>query len=103
MSSRTDSSFWKEQASETRPGKASSSAPRISGASVDSQSSSGSWGRLATEQHLPERVAPEPETERLERDHLVGRDVPDVDVGAEVLDEPGLARLGGGLEDEVGH
>src|SRR5215471_15676502 len=102
MSSSTDSSFWKEQASETRAGNASRSAPRISGASIPSQSSSGSWGRLATEQHLLERVAPEPESEGLQRDHLVGGDVPDVDVGAEVLDEPRLARLRRRLEDELG-
>src|SRR5215467_14193725 len=100
MSSSTDSSFWKEQASETRPGNASRSAPMISGASIVSQSSSGSSGRLATEQHLLEGVAAQAETESLERDHLVRRDVSDVDVQAEALDEPRLARLGGRLEDQ---
>src|SRR6516225_2351666 len=102
MSSSTDSSFWKEQASEIRPGNASRSAPRISGASRASQSSSGSWGRLATEQHLLQRVAAQAETERLERDHLVRRDVADVDVRAEPLYEPRLARLRRRLEDQVG-
>src|SRR5262249_17610092 len=100
MSSSTDSSFWKEHASETRPGNASRSSPRISGASIASQSSSGSWGLLATDKHLLQRVAAQPETQRLERDHLVRRDVPEVDVRAELLDEPGLARLGRRLEDE---
>src|SRR5579871_5979651 len=99
MSSSTDSSFWNEQAREMRPGNASSSSARTSSAVSASQFRSrkalraGRCGRLATDQHLLERVGAEPEAERLERDHLVGRDVPEVHVGAELLDEPGLARL----------
>src|SRR5579872_2952460 len=101
MSSSTDSSFWNEQASETRPGKASSSVRRMASAGIASKSSSGSGGWLATEQHLLQRVSAQTEPERLERDHLVGRDVAEVHLGAEVLDEPRLRRLGRRLPDEI--
>src|SRR5262249_46906392 len=100
MSSSTDSSFWKEQARDTRPGNAANTSPRMSSAGMDSQSRSGSWGRLSTEQHLLQRVAAQPEAERLERNHLVGRDVAEIDVGTEVLHEPRLARLRRRLEDQ---
>src|SRR5215475_10136524 len=89
MSSSTDSSFWKEQASATRPGNSSRTSPTIRSAGQVS-TSAGSC-RLATEQHLLEGVAAQPEAQRLERDHLVRRDVAEIDVRAEVLDEPGLA------------
>src|SRR4051795_8975664 len=101
MSSRTDSSFWNEHASETRPGNASRSVARTSSGAIDSKSRSGSCGRLATEQHLLERVAAQAEAQRLERDHLVGRDVAEIHVRAELLDEPRLARLRRRLEDQV--
>src|SRR6059058_3813194 len=64
-------------------------------------STSGSWSRLATEQHLLQRVAAQPEAERLERDDLLGRDVAEVDLGPEVPDEPRLRRLRRRLPDEV--
>ena len=57
-------------------------------------------GRVA-EQDLLEGVGAEAEAERLERDHLVGRDVAEVDLGPEVLDEPGLRGLRRRLEDQV--
>src|SRR3990170_3261654 len=57
--------------------------------------------RLLTEEHLLEGVGAEPETERLERDDLLGRDVAEVDLRAEVLDEPGLRALRRRLEDDV--
>src|SRR5262249_6423829 len=98
MSSRTDSSFWKEQASETRSGNSPSTYSTTPCAGHDS-TSAGSC-RLATEQHLLQRVAAQPEAQRLERDHLVGRDVPEVDVRAEMLDEPGLALLRRRLPDQ---
>ena len=66
-----------------------------------SKSRSGSAGALVREQHLLQRVAAEAETERLERDHLVWRNVPEVDRRAEVLHEPGLRGLRRRLEDEV--
>src|SRR6266498_6035311 len=65
-------------------------------------STSGSWSAGAiAKQHLLERVAPEAEAERLERDHFVGRDVPEVDRRPELLDEPGLGGLRRRLEDDV--
>src|SRR5215213_277023 len=69
--------------------------------SSTSGSGSGSAGAVATEQHLLQRVAPEPEAERLERDDFVGRDVAEVHLGAEVLDEPRLRTLRRGLPDQV--
>src|SRR5205823_12191055 len=73
---------------------------RTSSALIDSTSGSRSAGVVA-KQHLLERVAAQPEPERLEWDHLVGRDVPEVHGGAEVLDEPDLSCLRGRLEDDV--
>src|ERR1700748_3378112 len=99
MSSSTDSSFWEEQASESLPGKVSREERRISSAVSDS-TSLGSC-RLAANEHLLQRVAPQAETKRLERDHLVGRDVAEGELGPEVLDEPRLARLRRRLPDEV--
>src|SRR5438552_12580942 len=98
MSSRTVSSFWKEQASATR----SPNSPRTNSRTRCAGQVSTSTGscRLATEQHLLQRVAAQPEAQRLERDHLVGRDVAEVDVRAEVLDEPGLALLRRRLPDQ---
>src|SRR5207342_2451076 len=51
--------------------------------------------------HLLQRVGAEAEAERLERDHLVGRDVAEVHLGPEVADEPGLRGLRRRLPDEV--
>ena len=57
--------------------------------------------RLNAKQHLLQRVGAQPEAERLERDDLVGRDVPEVDLGPEVPHEPGLRGLRRRLPDEV--
>src|ERR1700758_5707383 len=59
-----------------------------------------SFRLLVTEEHLLQRVAAQAEAQRLERDHLVGRDVAEVDVRAEVADEPGLALLRRRLPDQ---
>ena len=42
-----------------------------------------------------------PKTQRLERNHFLGRDVAEVDLGPELLHEPGLSRLRRRLEDHV--
>src|SRR4029079_15461712 len=98
MSSRIVSSFWNEHASATLPGNCSSSqATTCSGDHVST-----SDGGAICKQHVLQRVAAQPEPERLERDDLLGRDVAEVDVRAEVLHEPRLRRLRRGLEDEVG-
>src|SRR5581483_2137528 len=99
MSSSTDSSFWKEQASETRPGNASRQKRTISCAAIDSTSLGNC--RLAAKKHLLQRVAAQPEAQRLEWDDLVGWDVSQVDIRPEVADEPRLARLRRRLEDQV--
>ena len=60
------------------------------------------WGRASPESSTSlMRVGAQPEAQRLERDHLVGRDVAEVDLGAELLDEPGLGGLRRCLEEEV--
>src|SRR5919197_4658148 len=76
-----------------------------SSAVMASKSRSGSWGGLLdagmAKKHLLERVAAEPEPERLERDDLVRGDVPEVHLGPEVLDEPRLRALRRRLPDQV--
>src|SRR5262249_1492934 len=99
MSRRIVSSFWNEHASATFPGNCSSTQLTTRSASHRS-TSGGSWS--VAKQHLLQRVAAQSEAERLERDHFLGRDVAEVDVRAEVPDEPRLARLRRRLEDEVG-
>src|SRR5919197_1603938 len=73
----------------------------MSSALICSKSTSGSGGAVAAKQHLLQRVASEPEPQRLERDHLVGRDVAEVHLGPELLDEPRLRGLRRRLEDQV--
>src|SRR5437762_2499958 len=98
MSSRTVSSFWKEQARETRPGNESRQKRRISCALIDSTSLGNC--RLVAKKHLLQSVGAQAKTERLERDHLVGRDVAEIDRRTEMTDEPRLRRLRRRLEDQ---
>src|SRR5574340_623900 len=58
-------------------------------------------GVTLAQEHLSQGVAAEPEPEGLERDDLLGRDVPEVHLGAEVRDEPRLRGLRRRLPDEV--
>src|SRR2546421_5074461 len=58
---------------------------------------------LLSEEHLLQRVGAEPETERLERDDLLGRDVPEVHLGPEMANEPRLRGLRRRLEDDLPH
>src|SRR5881394_3376844 len=99
-SSSTVSSFWKEHASETRAGNVSTQKRTISSALIAS-TSRGSCSVGVANEHLLQRVAAQAEPERLERDDLFRRDVPEIHVRTEVLDEPGLRRLRGRLPDEV--
>src|SRR4051812_41131369 len=101
MSSSTVSSFWKEHASETLSPNSWVQSARISSAPIASTAAaSGSVNVLtATQQHLLQRVAAQAEPERLEGDHLVGRDVPEIHRRAELLHEPCLGRLRRRLED----
>src|SRR3954447_11813794 len=89
-----------EQVRHMRSPKRSYAQRRMSSADMCSSSGSGSGGAVA-KQHLLQCVAPQPEAERRERDHLVGRDVPEVDRRAELLDEPHLSSLRRRLEDHV--
>src|SRR6476646_7791858 len=75
-----------------------------SSAVMASKSRSGSCGWLCVataKQHLLQRVGAEAESERLEGDNLVRRDVPEVHLGPEVADEPRLRGLRRRLPDEV--
>src|SRR5581483_10195583 len=99
MCTSTDDCFCHEQVRQRRSPN-SAAAQRIT-PSADMASRSG-WIRLGVaKQHLLERVAAETETQSLERDDLVGRDVSEVHGRPEVLDEPGLRGLGRRLEEQV--
>src|SRR5215207_11140565 len=91
MCTRTLDCRCHEHVRHIAPPKRSYAQRRMSSADMSSSSDSGSGGAVA-KQHLLQGVAAEAEAERLERDHLVGRDVAEVDVGAEVLHEPRLRR-----------
>src|SRR5688500_9641725 len=91
MWTSTEDCFCHEQVRQSLSPNSSWAQPRSSSAGIASKSSSGSWGAIATE-HLLQRVAAKPEAQRLERDHLVGRNVSEVDGRPELLHEP---RLGG--------
>src|SRR5438477_12816397 len=58
-------------------------------------------GSALTEQHLLHRVGAETEPQRLEWDDLLRRDVSEVHLRPEVLDEPRLRGLRRRLEDQV--
>src|SRR5436309_1707936 len=100
MCTSTDDCFCHEQVRQSRSRYSACTQRRMSSALIASKSSSGSGGALA-KQHLLQRVAPEPETERLEWDDLLRRDVPEVHARAELLDERGLRALRRRLEEEV--
>src|SRR5436309_12957668 len=86
---RTEDCFCHEQLRHSLSPKRSYEA-RIS-SSADICSACGSvQSKLVTQQHLLERVGTQPEPKRLERDHLFGRNVPEVDLGTELPHEPGL-------------
>src|SRR5258708_6856681 len=62
---------------------------------------SGSCRLGVAKQYLLERVAAQTEAQRLERDHFLRRDVAEVHVRTEVLNEPRLRRLRRRLPDDV--
>src|SRR5947208_9145009 len=101
MCTSTDDCFCQEQVRQSLLPNSSKPQRRRSSADIASKSSSGSGGAVATEQHLLERVSAQPQAERLQRDHLVGRDVAEIHLRAEMLDEPGLRRLRRRLPEEV--
>src|SRR5205823_9376376 len=102
MCTSTDDCFCQEQVRQSSSPNWRDAQPSSSSAGMVSKSSSGSAGALFGEMHLLERVAAQPEPQCLERDHLVRGDVPEIDRGSELLDEPGLRALHRRLEQEVG-
>src|SRR5919204_1362813 len=101
MCTSTDDCFCQEHVRQRRSPNSAYAQRRISSAVIDSKSSSGSGGAVATEEHLLQRVGPQAEPQRLERDDLVGRDVPEVHARPELPDEPRLGALRGSLEDQI--
>src|SRR5947209_6963068 len=79
----------------------SSAAHRSTSSAVMASKSSSGSRAVATEEHLLQRVGAQAEPQRLERDDLVGRDVPEVHARPELADEPGLGALRGRLEDQI--
>src|ERR687893_55771 len=70
-----------------------------SSAVIDSKSTSGSCA--VAKQDLLERVAAQTTAQRLERNDLVGRDVPEIHGRSVLLDEPHLRALRRRFEDHV--
>src|SRR5512145_1729139 len=104
MCTSTDDCFCHEHVRQTRGQKNWCAHAIRPSAVIASKSSSGSCGGLSAltaKKHLLQGVGAKPEPERLECDDLVGRDVPEVDVRAEVPDEPRLRGLRRSLPDEV--
>src|SRR5579859_2849268 len=99
MCTSTDDCFCHEQVRQSR--SPNSPADQRITSSADMTSRSG-WVRLGVaKQDLLQRVAAETEAQRLQRDDLVGRDVAEVDLRPEALDEPRLRGLRRRLPDEV--
>src|SRR5262245_38468051 len=98
MCTSTDDCFCHEQVSTSLSSNSAADHSSRSSADMPSKSSSGSAGALAKEDLL-QGVAAQPLPQGLERDDLVGRDVPEVDLGPEVLHEPRLRGLRRRLED----
>src|SRR5512133_2931635 len=87
MCTSTDDCFCHEQVRQSLSPNCSYAQSSDSSAVMRSTSGSRSAGAVA-KQDLLQRVAAQAEAQRLERDHLVGRDVPEVDCRAEMLHEP---------------
>src|SRR5919199_560233 len=96
MCTSTDDCFCHEQVRQSLSPCSAYAHRSSSSAAKASNSRSGS--AVATEQHLLQGVAAETKPQRFERDHLVGRDVAEVRVRPELLDEPRLRGLRRRLE-----
>src|SRR5512132_4509416 len=101
MWTSTEDCFCQEHVRQRRSPNSWAAQRRTSSADRASSSESVSESCALTEQDLLEGVGAEPETERLERDDFLGRDVAEVDLGPEAADEPGLGGLLRRLEDDV--
>src|SRR3954469_19350730 len=100
MWTSTDDWRCQEHVRHMRSPKCTCAQRSTSSALIDSISGSGSAGAVA-KQHLLQRVAAQAEPQRLQRDDLVGWNVPEVHRRPELLDEPCLRSLGRRLEDDV--
>src|SRR5262245_61131496 len=104
MCTSTEDCFCHEHVRQRRGQKNEWAQEMNSSADIPSKSTSGSRGGLCAgtaKEHLLQRVGAQAEPERLQCDDLLGRDVPEVHLGAEVAHEPGLRRLRRRLPDEV--
>src|SRR4051812_30216591 len=102
MCTRTDDCFCQEHETQRRSPNSECAQRMISSADMASTSAGATLsGSALTEEGLVEGVGPQPEPERLERDHLVRRDVAEVHLRAEAAHEPGLRGLRRRLEDQV--
>src|SRR5436190_10587954 len=99
MCTSTDDCFCHEQVRQSRSPNSAYAQRRTSSAGI--VSTSGSCRLGVAKQDLLERVAAQAEPQRLAWDHFLRRDVAEVHVRAELLHEPGLARLGRRLEDQL--
>src|SRR5919106_1503856 len=101
MWTRTEDCFCHEHVRQRPAPNVSCAQRRTSSAESASTSASVSESGVVMKQDLVERVGAEADAERLERDHLVRRNVAEVDVGPEPAHEPRLGGLGRRLEDDV--
>src|SRR3954447_4758981 len=99
MCTSTDDCFCHEQVRQSLSPNSPYAQRRTSSACIASVSGTCRLG--VAKQDLLECVAAQAEPQRLEQNGFVGRDVPEVHVRAEVLDEPRLGRLRRGFEDQV--
>src|SRR5215210_12277 len=93
MCTRAEDCFCHEQVRQSRSPNSAYAQRRTSSADIASKSTSGCGSALAIKQDLVEGVAAQAQPQRLERDHLVGRNVAEVHVRAELLHEPRLGPL----------
>src|SRR5260221_1223736 len=98
MCTSTDDCFCHEQVRQSPSPNCSNAQTSRSSAEIVSL---GSCRLGVAKQDLLQRVAAETEAKRLERDHLFRRDVPEVDLGPEVLDGTRLRGLRRRLPAEV--
>src|SRR4029078_3409185 len=98
MCTSTDDCFCHEHVRQSRSPNSWYAQRRTSSAGI--VSTSGGCRLGVAKEHPLSRVRPQPKAKRLERDHFLGRDVAEVDPRPELLHEPGLARLGGRLEEQ---
>src|SRR2546430_4636813 len=99
MCTSTDDCFCQEQVRQSRSPNSAYAQRRTSSAGI--VSTSGSCRLGVAKQDLLGGVAARAEPQRLERDDLLGRDVPEVHIRPELLDDPAWRVFRRRLEDQV--